>query len=108
MSATSDALTTPANLQLINKDSFLSTLINTKEGRGRAVSGTSSDYGAAMSTKHTKANRDSIGSASSHRGFPSCETCFYNAQKDYVERFVLGIDPRQNEQSQHTVTSAKN
>jgi len=38
------------------------------------------------------------GSFFASKGFPSTMELFYDAQRDYVERYVLGIDPRRQEQ----------
>ena len=38
-------------------------------------------------------------------GFPSVRELFYDAQRDYIERFVLEIDPRKNETVKHAFAS---
>lgn len=64
----------------------------------RAISGCSSDYNASNGRDSGPVDRRSLLSAQVANGFFSAEELFYNAQKDYVEQFVLGIDPRDNEQ----------
>ena len=96
------------SLQLINLESFLSELDHHDGQNERAVSGHSSDYGGADSQGGLNAlnNRLSSKSARSNKGFPCIEELFYDAQKDYAERYVLGIDPRVQEQARNATATS--
>lgn len=99
LDSTTSPLGTP--LQLINKESFI-TQLEAMNGvplfTDRAISGCSSDYNASNGRDSGPVDRRSLLSAQVTNGFFTVEELFYNAQKDYVEQFVLGIDPRDNEQ----------
>ena len=84
-------------LQLINKESFITSL--EQNSSRRPSSGVSSDYyGSGRNSTELAPTLRHVRSLSKGStvglGFPSTEQLFYNAQRDYVEQFVLGMDPR--------------
>ena len=88
------------SLQLINKESFISQLEYMNEQprlTERATSGISSDYNGSMGRDSGPVDRRSLLTVQVSDNCTTVEELFFNAQKDYVEQFVLGIDPRINE-----------
>ena len=99
------------SLQLINKDSFITSLkseksqkliqVNEQLSSPRTFSSLQSDYGYSSDPGTERPSTGSINrSFCDSLGMPTVGDLFFDAQRDYVERFVLGIDPRRHEINQ--------